>query len=142
MIYVSALNENPNGSSKNLMDKLSNELLHGTPGLIQQLQNNIVHYNIHEQFGVVLRWIDYLVKNNRVNEAILWCDLIPKDSGELYLAHQTLALQLLTDNPDIQTILLYQNETQFELSCQEAIFLVLPIILPNLTKVVVMRLQW
>lgn len=104
------------------MDELSNKLLHGTADIIKELQRHIFLYNIHEEFGVILRWIDYLVIHNRVNEALLWCDIIPVDSGQAYLDHQKLALHLLADNPDIKHVVLYLNEKQTELSRKEAKF--------------------
>lgn len=109
---------------KNRMEKLTRDLLNGTPAIIKDLQKNIIIYNIHEEFGVVLRWIDYLVTNDRLQDAILWCGVVSKQTDEYYIAHQKLAMQLIKELQIRMTtqLAVYQNGIQVKLSCEEAAF--------------------
>lgn len=109
---------------KNRMEKLTSDLLNGIPAIIQDLQKNIIMYNIHEDFGVVLRWIAYLVANDRLQDAILWCDIVPKQTDEYYIAHQKLAMQLIKELQIRMAtqLVVYLNGIQVKLSCEEAAF--------------------
>lgn len=125
LLDIFSIIDNNLDRQKNHMEKLNCDLLNGAPGIIKNLQRNIVIINIHQEFGAVLRWISYLVTANRSQEAILWCDLIPLDAGEYYLTHQKLAIELIMQLQTKNTtdkLILYLDENQVTLSCQEALF--------------------